>query len=213
MELEHLHISKSVRVWVHGDPRTADNVWIALHGYAQQAEGFAQVLEVLANESTAVLIPEGPHRFYIKGFSGDVGASWMTREDRLEDIKDYILYLDSVFERWELGSKQVSVLGFSQGAATATRWVCRSDFNFHHLVLWAGVVPPDLDLNEDLPILRDQNISFVLGDEDEFISNEKVGLIKGQLEDLGLSFSFIPFKGKHRLNRGVLKDLNHTIFP
>ena len=92
---------------------------------------------VFAPSTTArgsIVAPEALSRFY----DGDmqarmhrdakVGASWMTREDRLSEIADYIAYLDAVHESIlaRLGGARrlpVTVLGFSQGGATAARWV------------------------------------------------------------------------------------------
>ena len=207
MEIQRLRISKTVRVWVHGDVKSATKVWIALHGYAQESEGFAKVLESLTKEDTAVIVPEGPHRFYIKGFSGDVGASWMTKADRLEDIKDYNEYLDLLVKEYGLEEKRVGVLGFSQGAATACRWISHARTSIATLVLWAGVVPPDLDLQFGLEKLRSLCPTLVIGDQDEFLNEDRVSQLKSLLEEWGVPFELIRFEGKHRLNRSVLQDL------
>jgi hypothetical protein len=46
--------------------------------------------------------PEGLSRFYFEGgFHGPgskVGATWMTREDRLAKIEDYVGYLDALHD-------------------------------------------------------------------------------------------------------------------
>jgi hypothetical protein len=43
-----------------------------------------------------IIAPEGLSRFYRKGFSGDVVASWMTKDDRLDDMEDYVRYLNDL---------------------------------------------------------------------------------------------------------------------
>jgi len=207
MKLIHHSFPKTARVWIHGDVDSASTVWVALHGYGQDVKRFAEVLAVLEDENTAVIIPEGPHRFYSSGFSGEVGASWMTKEDRDNDILDYINYLSGISDRFNLSNKRLNVLGFSQGAATASRWVSKSKISIHHLVLWAGIIPPDLDLSIDIPILREIRTTLVVGNDDEFIQESSLGKMKEIMDDYGLKYNFISFEGKHRLNREVLNAL------
>ena len=45
-----------------------------------------------------LIAPEGLSRFYHEDHES-IGASWMTREERLEEIKDYLMYLDLVHDR------------------------------------------------------------------------------------------------------------------
>ena len=43
-----------------------------------------------------VVAPEGMHRFYLQGSSGRVGASWMTKEAREDDIADNLRWLQEL---------------------------------------------------------------------------------------------------------------------
>ncbi len=210
MEIIHHSIQKSVRIWIHGNPKEASKVWIAMHGYGQDVERFAGVLSILEDENTAVVIPEGPHRFYTKGFSGDVGASWMTKSDREYDILDYLNYLDGIVEKFNLREKQISVLGFSQGAATASRWVAKSNVKIHSLVLWAGIIPPDLDISSDIPALQKISTTVVVGDQDEFINESSLFKMKELMDEYQLQYELITFSGTHRLNREILKTLKNS---
>ena len=74
----------------------------------------------------------------------------MTTEDRLNDIEDYIQFLDTLYEEVKQSLQnpnvKIHVLGFSQGAATATRWVGNNVSGMDSLILWSGMFPPDLDL-------------------------------------------------------------------
>src|ERR1051325_10016453 len=47
-----------------------------------------------------LVAPEGLSRFYLSERATErrVGASWMTREDRLAEIADYLGYLDAVYD-------------------------------------------------------------------------------------------------------------------
>jgi predicted esterase len=194
--------SKTARVLVIGEPAKSENIWVCLHGYSQQISGFANALKSLNTPGNAVIIPEALHRFYIKGSSGDVGASWMTKEEREADIRDNIYYLDELYKRFDLANKKVSVLGFSQGAATAVRWVCRGEIKIDKLVLWAGVIPPDLNLESDLP-----KLCLVVGTKDEYLGTAELQKISDHLHQLELSFEIIQFEGGHTLKSTVLKQL------
>ncbi len=47
----------------------------------------------------------------------------MTKEDRENEIADYVDFLDAVFGEVVTPGARVTVLGFSQGVATAARWL------------------------------------------------------------------------------------------
>jgi predicted esterase len=146
---ERIHIKKTARVSVLGGSGTeTTEVWLLVHGYGQLSHFFIQSFQNIASPSSMIIAPEGLHRFYIEGFSGRVGASWMTTEERLVDIEDYLSYLDAVYDHYvkPLGDKiRFNVLGFSQGTATVCRWVAHSHHSINNLILWAGMMPPDLD--------------------------------------------------------------------
>src|SRR5438477_56805 len=78
---------------------------------------------VRADERDTVA-PEGLSRFYLTESPAErrVGASWMTREDRLHEIDDYVRYLDGVYGNVVPRNARVTALGFSQGTATVCRW-------------------------------------------------------------------------------------------
>ena len=65
-----------------------EKIWFVCHGYGQLAEYFIKNFEVLDAETNYVIAPQGLSKFYLKGFTGRVGASWMTKEDRLTDIEN-----------------------------------------------------------------------------------------------------------------------------
>ena len=101
--------------------------WFVLHGYGQLAKFFIKKFDILARHRIRVIAPEGLSRFYLEPIqdggrrNNRVGATWMTRENREMDIRNYIAYLDAIY-RTESQNKNlpVTLLGFSQGAATAS---------------------------------------------------------------------------------------------
>jgi len=158
-----------------------------------------------------VIAPEGLNRFYLKGFSGRVGATWMTREGRLKDIDNYINYLNSVY-LFEVPSDpafKINILGFSQGAATASRWVTQSTLHFDSLILWAGIFPPDMNVVISKKRLYRKNVLLVFGSNDPFVSNEKLSVQKELAAGLGLSPKIITYRGDHDIDSKVLAKIAH----
>jgi len=191
-------------------------VWFVIHGYGQLAQYFIKKFNVLENQSICVIAPEGLSRFYLEdiptrvaGGSNRVGATWMTRENREMDIENYINYLQSVYDKeLPLDNKiPVTVLGFSQGAATATRWLLSDRPKFHRFVLWAGIFPPDMNFESGKQILNGKDVTAVFGNQDPFITTERVEEMKRLSSKLNVKAEKLTFNGKHELNDEILLQL------
>src|SRR5881296_4496989 len=135
MEEHHITTSRTARYYTLGQlgPSTRE-IWFVCHGYGQLAGRFVRHFEPLAGKTRFMVAPEALSRFYLEDTAvpasqRKVGATWMTREDRLREIDDYVRYLDAlhaeVFARVERGAVTLHLLGFSQGTATACRWAAR----------------------------------------------------------------------------------------
>jgi len=211
MQENHIKVARTARYFQLGEVGNAiKQVWFVCHGYGQLAGFFLKHFESLANGERLIVAPEGLSRFYLNGFNGRIGASWMTREDRLNDIKDYVIFLDAVyqqiFEQVDRSSVKVSVLGFSQGTAAASRWVALGGVETDQLILWAGLLPPELIDENKLEMLKAKLI-FVAGDNDEYASKEKVLEQETHLKENSVSYKLIKFAGGHELDSGVLREI------
>jgi len=216
MELNHITIDKTARYFtLGGESDTIDNIWFVLHGYSHLAEHFIKSFEVLNNGNTAIVAPEGLHRFYLEGMSGKIGASWMTKEDRLNDISDYVNYLDKVYEGVldKVSNKDavVNLLGFSQGTATACRWLCRGKIKAQNLVLWAGAVPDDLDFDSDSSLLSGLKMKIVLGRQDEFITAKHITTHLLFLREKGIQYEVIEYDGTHKIDLKTLIEISEGL--
>ena len=199
--------TKTFRYKTVGNPEKASKLLIILHGYGQLVEYFTQKFDGLG-EDVFIVAPEGMHRFYLKGNSGRVGASWMTKEARESDITDNIHWLN---ELNELIQKKYSfdsslLLGFSQGGATAARWYENSAIPFDHLIMWASVFPPDLEMNESVKNISSTNNYFVLGEEDPYFNSDEQAKVFNFYNSIG--FKSIPYKGNHDID---LKTLSYIL--
>ena len=208
--IKHITTTKTARYYVLGDIATASHVWFVLHGYGEDVRRFADRCSVLADAGTAVIAPEGLHRFYKKGFIGDVGASWMTKEDRENDITDYVTYLNLIFAKEVETRQTVSVLGFSQGSATACRWVADGVCRPANLVLWAGLFPPDIDLYSGHKFFHKPKLILASSPTDEFRTSGQWERQDSLLRNSDLRWTDFEFEGGHRIVGPELKRLVET---
>jgi predicted esterase len=208
----HLTVSRTARYYTLGDiENEPGEVWFVLHGHTYLAKHFIRYFLVLEEKRRLIVAPEGLSRFYVKHEERRVGASWMTSEDRVNEISDYVNYLDELyqhlFETIDRSSTKVHVLGFSQGAATASRWVAQGRAKVDRLTIWAGLVPPDLDLAARGDKLRDAQLTIVLGEEDEYVDADEATEQEARLRELGILHEFLRFDGGHVLDADLLLRL------
>lgn len=186
------------------------DIWLACHGYGQLAKYFLRRLEPLNQRGHVVLIPEGLHRFYLQGTGGRAGASWMTREDRLRDIENYLAYLNGLYKK-EIASCatqcRIHLLGFSQGASTISRFAMQEEVSFDSLVLWAGVFPPDVDIDFARIKLRDKRVEVAYGDKDPYLTEENIAVLQKALYAVGVSPGEWPFEGEHDIDGSTLTSI------
>jgi predicted esterase len=210
MEENYIQSVKTARYYSLGKlDEATKSIWVVLHGYGQLASYFIRNFESIT-PNHFVIAPEGFHRFYLNGFSGRVGASWMTKEDRLNDIHDYVQYLDQVIQvavPEKYSHLPVHVVGFSQGGATASRWLTMGSTNIRHLVLWASVFPPDLDIKACLTKLNDTKTTLVVGNQDEFISALQLKEMVEDLNNKKIPFQLLQFEGKHIIHQETLRQI------
>lgn len=191
-----------------------EHFWICCHGYGQSAAKFIYKFDDLDNGKTLVVAPEGLSKFYFGGFTGEVGASWMTKKNREEEIEDYVNYIDQIYQLTlpQLASNcKVHLLGFSQGAATISRFLLLRKPKVQTLIMWAGQFAHDLDFKQNQDFLKRINIKSVLGNQDQFINEEGWAKMKAKQEANGIKFETIRFEGKHKIDREVLQNIINKI--
>ncbi len=198
----HIEFSQKRRYYSN-ELKGKSKILVALHGYGQLAQFFSRKFAAL-DQAYGLIMPEGPHRFYLEGSSGRVGASWMTKEWREQDIEENTRYLLALIEKVKAENEVASIylLGFSQGGATATRLYQMYPDLFETLILWASVFPPDVSVQD-----FDQagNLHFAIGNQDPYF-------LEAQKEDVlqtyrNLGFKIHEFEGKHDIDPTTLSKI------
>ncbi len=212
MKKHTIPVNKPARFYTLGEAGPdVEEIWFVLHGYGQLASFFIRHFEVLNDGKRLIVAPEALSRFYLGRDPERIGATWMTRVDREHEIQDYLAYLNQVsahiLDLVESRKKPVTVFGFSQGATTASRWVTLGKLPAARLILWAGPIAHDLDLNIHGPTLSALEPCFVVGDKDHFITPESLQKEQSRLTAHNISYRYVPFEGEHKIYAEVLTQL------
>lgn len=207
----HLRVGRTARYFTQGELEGAGEVWFVLHGYSMLAASFLQWFAPAAEPGRLLVAPEGLSRSYFEDRGGRrVGASWMTKEDREAEIEDYLHYLDRLAERIRMsvsGEPRIEVHGFSQGAATASRWVAMGSIRPDRLVLWSAGVPPDLPVDRYAERLNRAGLRIAMGTRDRYVSEQDLQQEVARLAAHGITPVVHRFEGGHRVDAGLLRAL------
>lgn len=219
MKIEHhIRVARSARYHTLGTPSSQiRDVWFVCHGYGQLASDFVKDFECIEAPHRLIIAPEALSRFYIAEDTGfhrpdaKIGATWMTREDRDAEIADYVGYLDDLYEeifrQVPRDTARVTVLGFSQGGATANRWLTRGKARADRLLMWGCLLASDSDLNRAATFFRDVELSIVYGVRDQFADTGMIADYEKLLRDKSVPYKLETFQGGHRMDRETLKRL------
>ncbi len=215
-----IEIPKTARYLTLG-PADASEIWLVLHGYGQLAGRFLRRFAPVDDGSRLIVAPEALNRFYVANEPGRhgpesvVGATWMTREAREEEIQDYLRFLDLLVERVVHeaalgGAKEprLHLLGFSQGVATAARWLTHGRTRPARAIFWGDFLPPDLDMATAADAWAGVDVVLVRGDEDRALRNERLSEEEAsRLVELGHPVRRVRYAGGHDIDPDTLTAL------
>jgi predicted esterase len=201
-------------------PERARRIWFVLHGYGMLATRFARTFEGCIPDDTCVIAPEGLSRFYLEmprpdgGHLQRVGATWLTRESRETEIRDTHHWLDGVHDDvlaacvGATGRAPITgVLGFSQGVATAMRWIASGHVAPAQFVAWAGGLAADVDAVAYTAKMRTAETVLVVGHADPFATPAAAAAIAASLAALAVPHRTQTFEGAHHLDAPTLRVL------
>jgi predicted esterase len=178
-------------------------VMVGFHGYTESAEiQMDRLLGIPGAERWLLISVQGLHRFY-RGRTQEVGAGWMTRQDRELMIADNIAYADRVLEGAAPEGLPLVTVGFSQGVAMAFRVAARGRRRTHGVIAVGGDVPPELlaDASVILPptlILR--------GELDDWYTADKLSVDRSALASRGVDVAAVTYAGGHEWTDDVQRE-------
>lgn len=201
MKKKYIEVTRRARYFQSKDiEENVKQVIFLLHGYAQNGDTFLESCKSLASEEIVLIAPEGLSKFYWKDFTSDPASSWMTSLERENELADTMDYLSKVLMeiKSQLPKEGIAFhcLGFSQGAATASRFACNPHLNCQNLFLYGGA--PAHDINwEALP--QDLNFHLVYGKQDPLINASQVEKVKGLISSRKFEVHEFSYEGKHKV--------------
>ena len=202
------------------EPSEAKRIWFVLHGYGTLATRFVRAFEGTIPADTCIVAPEGLSRFYLEmpradgGHMQRIGATWLTRESRETEIDDAHHWLNAVHDEVVAESKAArgatpltGVLGFSQGVATAMRWIATGHIAPRQFVAWAGSIALDADRDAFRAQMRESEMVVVTGTQDPFVTDTARASLAAAIETLAVPCRFLTFDGAHHLDSALVGSL------
>ena len=199
----------SVAAPTHGrvlvrDVGTPCGLVLGFHGYMENADIQMERLAAMPDTEKWTLVSvQGLHRFY-RGRANEVVASWMTRQDRDDAIRDNIAYIDNVVDATRAKSEPIVCVGFSQGVAMAFRAAVRGRVKAAGVVAVGGDVPPELlsDANSWFP-----PVLLLRGLRDELYAAEKIGQDYRALRPRVDAVEMREYNGAHEWTEDVTRSV------
>lgn len=228
--VQKLTVTRTARYATAGaDAAQAKSLWVVFHGYGQLAAEFMTPFARVAGPGVRVIAPEGLSRFYIEmprtdgGHLSRTGATWLTRDDREDELRDALAMLHVVVDR-ELAAiadagaakassaPTINVLGFSQGVAMSMRWVAdvaatKPGMRVAKHVLWAGGLAHDVSDDAMRAGWAGTELHVVVGEKDKFATHAFRVSVGERLTSIGVATQAHTFAGGHRLDDALLSQL------
>lgn len=211
VKIEYIKTPKSARYATYGilSERTR-YFWIAMHGSHMVCEQMISKFKDFDPEEHFIVAPEGLSRFYHRGFSGEVVATWMTSRDRLHEIEDFSNYLTALYHAFPFPKNQnvkTILLGFSQGGTSAFRWLHARNISLDCVIAYACWIPEDIDLRASASDLNKIKLIYTYGDQDEFINESRIEQLSKIIDENKLQVHWEPCEGTHRIDQNQLMVL------
>ena len=205
-EFRTLVVSRHARIGVVGNPATATQAWLILHGYGMLARGILHWFRGAERADRLLIAPEGLSRFYteLSDAKRAVGASWVTREDLANELEDQREYLDRAIAELVPETLALDVHGFSQGVSVGARWCTRTRRSVARLVCWAGAMPEDVAADDLKRALGREPLHLVVGNRDSRVPPARIEADAERLGAAGVDVKLHRFDGGHWVDEGML---------
>jgi predicted esterase len=186
------------------------NIWFVCHGMGYLSRYFINYFNELDPDENYIVAPQAQSKYYTPPKFKHVGASWLTKENTLNETENVMRYFDEVFEAEKIpNTKNLIVLGYSQGVSVALRYVAKRRIKCSQIVLLSGGIPKEL-LADDFSFLNAKTkLSMIYGDNDEYLDEDRILQEKNRAFELfgHLDLNIVSFEGKHEVKKEILPTL------
>lgn len=156
-------------------PKTR-NIWVCFHGLGYLSKYFIKYFKELSADENYIIVPQAPSKFYLDKKFKNVGASWLTRVDTDQEMKNNLSYIQEVLRQEHLlGDPRLIFFGYSQGVSIATRTLKYHNSPIKALIMHSGSIPAELT-SEDGAHFKSICSRFIhiAGTQDEYANEEVV---------------------------------------
>lgn len=189
------------------------NVWLALHGMGYLSKYFIKYFKDLDPLENYIIAPQAHSKYYQDKKYKYIGASWLTKEQRDLELENVYRYLDQVWldqsNLWKDQDVTIICLGYSQGVSILTRWIANRKINCNHIILHSGAIPEGFNATSFNHLLNTTKIHYHYGNNDEFITPERILEQKEKAYSLfSNKLSISVFDGKHEVDVSFIKKVS-----
>lgn len=184
-------------------------VWFVCHGLGYLSRYFISYFNCLDKTANYIIAPQAPSKYYQSDDFKYIGASWLTRENTMDEAKNILAYFDAVSEEEAIPADKKRILfGFSQGVSVSLRWMAARQINCDILVIYAGGIPEELTPG-DFSFINKTKVKMIYGKEDPYINEKSLQKQLDRAENLfgKERIEVIPFDGKHEVKSSLIKAL------
>lgn len=181
-------------------------VWFICHGMGYLSRYFLKYFKELNSEENYIIAPQAQSKYYIPPNFQHVGASWLTKENTLNETENVMRYFDAVLNNELPKHCNIIVVGYSQGVSVAMRYIAKRKLQCSQLILMSGGIPKELT-KEDFSFLN-AKITMIYGKNDEYLNADRISYEESRVQELfGGNITILPFEGIHEVNVDLINKL------
>lgn len=182
-----------------GEARPRAPVLVGLHGGAQTAPEFLQIVRKIAPPDWAVAAPQGFNQLWNPPKFDRITFSWLTsyeKEDSIERNNRFIAStLDELAAEGAIDPARVFMLGFSQGCSVVYRFAQHYPNRVRGVISVCSDLPPDVEAN--LAPMRDTRVLILYGLKDNIMPPARSEHALAALQAGGVEAEAIAFDRGH----------------
>lgn len=189
--------------------RNTENIWFVCHGMGHLSRYFIKQFESLPSTTNYIIAPQAPSKYYINPTYKRVGASWLTKENTIDEMENIVSYFDAIFKNQRLNSNpNLILLGYSQGVSVAIRYAARREIQFKEMWLVAGGIPKELNQSDFSYLKSNPPVKFFYGNKDEYLNETRIREESTKLTQLFRNSEIHEFEGTHDFDFGKVLRLS-----